>query len=287
MFTGKNVMEKMFLENFLLAEKFKCLPAGMLPMCYPADHYDGCFIPNWALWFIIELGDYLKRTGDSEFVEKMHDKVYALLKYFVPFENEFGILEKLENWVFVEWSEANELVQDVNFPSNMLYSESLRIAGRLYNDRSFEEKADRIADVIRERAFDGEFFVDNEIREDGVLRLSGERTETCQYYAFFFGIATPERYPELWKKLINEFGPERKNKGLYPEIYPSNAFIGNYLRLDILTQYQLKDQCLREMEDYFYYMAEKTGTLWENTFDCASCNHGFASYAAYLIEKNS
>ena len=81
-------MEKGFLENFLLAEKFKCIPEGMLPMCYPADQYDGNFIPNWAMWFVIELGDYLKRTGDQEFVSLLHDKVYALLDYFVPFENE-------------------------------------------------------------------------------------------------------------------------------------------------------------------------------------------------------
>lgn len=30
-------------------------------------------------------------------------------------------------------------------------------------------------------------------------------------------------------------------------------------------------------------MAERTGTLWENTTDYASCSHGFASYAAALI----
>ena len=34
---------------------------------------------------------------------------------------------------------------------------------------------------------------------------------------------------------------------------------------------------------YFHYMARKTGTLWENVTDHASCNHGFASYAAVLI----
>ena len=34
-----------------------------------------------------------------------------------------------------------------------------------------------------------------------------------------------------------------------------------------------------------YDMADCTGTLWENTYDKASCNHGFASYAAiFLLE---
>jgi hypothetical protein len=26
---------------------------------------------------------------------------------------------------------------------------------------------------------------------------------------FFFGVATPERYPELWKRLTEQFGPKR------------------------------------------------------------------------------
>lgn len=286
LFTGENRMEKGFLENFLLAEKFKCIPEGMLPMCYPADQYDGNFIPNWAMWFVIELGDYLKRTGDQAFVSLFHDKVYALLDYFVPFENEYGLLEKLENWVFVEWSKANELVQDVNFPTNMLYAATLKTAGELYHDPALIEKSTRLADVIRERSFDGSYFVDNEIRGENGLHPTGERTETCQYYAFFFDIATPEQYPELWRVLTEEFGPDRVKKGLHPDIYPANAFIGNYLRLDVLTRYGLKERCLEEIEGYFYYMAEKTGTLWENMTDYASCNHGFASYAAYLIDKN-
>ena len=32
-------------------------------------------------------------------------------------------------------------------------------------------------------------------------------------------------------------------------------------------------------------MAQKTGTLWENDGDYASCNHGFASHVAvWLLE---
>lgn len=34
--TGKTAIEKNFLENFMLPERFEYLPEGMLPMCYPA-----------------------------------------------------------------------------------------------------------------------------------------------------------------------------------------------------------------------------------------------------------
>ena len=112
---------------------------------------------------------------------------------------------------------------------------------------------------------------------------TGNRSETCQYYAFFTGVATIEEYPELWNKLLTEFGPERIQKGLYPEIWPSNAFIGNFLRLELLLREGKYQQLLDECVGYFEYMADRTGTLWENQTDNASCNHGFTSYAAVFI----
>ncbi len=110
-----------FYENFLLPKRFAHLPEGMLPMCYPADHYDGVFIPNWALWFVVQLEEYLERSGNRQLVDALQPKVMRLLEYFRPFENSDGLLEKLESWVFVEWSAANKFVQDVNYPSNLLY----------------------------------------------------------------------------------------------------------------------------------------------------------------------
>ncbi len=283
--TGGNQIERNFLENYNLPESFEFLPEGMIPMCYPADAIFGQFIPNWAMWFILQLEDRCQRTGDKDFVLKFKDRVYGLLKYFERFENADGLLEKLENWVFVEWSKANDFVQDINFPSNMIYCKVLRAVGNIFDDKTALEKSEKLAEIIRKRSFDGEFFTDNEVYRDGKPMSSGERSETCQYYAFFTDIATPETYPDLWQRLLTEFGPDRSAKELWPEIWPSNAFVGNYLRLDLLRRYGHFEQLLKECVGYFEYMADRTGTLWENTYDKASCNHGFASYAAvFLLE---
>lgn len=283
--TGDNRIERNFLENYNLPKGFEFLPEGMIPMCYPADALFGQFIPNWAMWFILQLEDRMNRLGDRGFVLGFKDRVYGLLKYFEQFENADGLLEKLQNWVFVEWSKANDFVQDINFPTNMIYCKVLRAVGNIFGDEAALKKAERLAEVIRRRSFNGEFFTDNEVYRDGRPVSSGERSETCQYYAFFTEIATPETYPELWQRLLTEFGPEREEKGLWPEIWPSNSFVGNYLRLDLLRRYGLFEQLLKECVGYFEYMADRTGTLWENTYDKASCNHGFASYAAvFLLE---
>ena len=285
--TGKTDMERLFLQNFLLPETFDGLPEGMLPMCYPADHPNGNFIPNWAMWFVIELDEYLARSGDRELVDAFKPRVLALIAYLKKFRNADGLLEKLPAWVFVEWSKANDLVQDVNYPSNMTWAEVLDCVARLYGMPELAVEARAVRETVRQQSWTGKWFCDNAYRQpDGTLKLSGQCTETCQYYAFMFKTATAERDPALWNTLLTDFGPDRKKTKKHPEVFFANAFIGNYLRLELLSRAGLGRQLLAETKGYFTYMAERTGTLWEHDDVSASCNHGFASHAAVFYVKN-
>ena len=286
-FTGTSSVAHNFYENFALPKTFANIPDGMLPMCYPSDHYNGSFIPNWAMWFIIQIDDYAQRGGDPVLVAQLKPRIEKLLKYFEKFENKDGLLDKLDGWIFVEWSKANELVKDVNYPSNMLYSAALSSAAKLYHNDGWKKKSDHVKQMILKQSYNGTFFVDNAVYDaSGKLQVTKNTTEVCQYYAFFFNIATPETHPELWKKLTTEFGPTRNDKVTYPDVYRANAFIGNYLRLDILSRYGQQTQLLSEIQDYFYGMAKLTGTLWENMGTQASCNHGFASYIAHVLYRD-
>ena len=285
--TGQTAVSYNFLENYALPEQFEFLPEGMIPMCYPADHNDGVFIPNWSLWFILQVEDYARNGGDPVLVGKLEQRIKKLLAYFSNFENEDGLLEKLESWVFVEWSRANGFVQDVNYPTNMLYSAALKCAGNLYGNDEWLKKSNDVREAVLQQSYDGEFFVDNAIREEsGELTITANTTEACQYYAFFFNVATPESHPELWEKIVNDFGPNRDDKVTYPDVFRANAFIGNYLRMDILSRYNLQGQLIFEIQDYFYAMAKLTGTLWENMQSHASCNHGFASFVGYVLYRD-
>jgi len=280
---GDTRIEQSFFENYLLPAKFAHLPDGMLPMCYPADHNDGVFIPNWALWFVVELEEYLARSGDRATVDALRPRVLRLLDYFKEFRNEDGLLEKLENWVFVEWSAANSFVQDVNYPSNMLYARALEAAGQMYDLPDLARDAGRLRDTIRGQSFDGQFFVDNAKRADGKLQPTTNRTEVCQYFAFYFGVASPETHPQLWQRLLKDFGPQRKQTKAFPEVHQANAFIGNVLRLELLSRYGVCQQLVDESLAYQLYMVERTGTLWENDGAYASCNHGFASHGGVHV----
>ncbi len=287
-FTGKNKAEKSFLENYILSPQFSYLPKGMLPMCYPADHPNGVYIPNWAMWFVLELQSHINRSGDMEMKRLAKDRVYNLLRFFERFLNEDGLLENFESWVFVEWSKCNdpEHIRGVNYPSNMLYSAVLKAAGELYDDNNLLTQSERIKQTIRHLAYNGQFFEDNAIRVDGALTNQGNLTETCQYYAFYFEIATKQEYPELFATLMDEFGPNRDVEVTYPQVAPSNAFIGNVLRFELMLKHEMYDQVLRESKTYYLPMAKRTGTLWEHSAPSCSLNHGFASIVAYYVLRS-
>lgn len=288
LFTGKSVVEKSFLENYIMYDKGCPIPEGMLPMCYPADTGDE-FIPNWAMWFILELKSYFAATGDSEMITRAKPKVYALFDYFKTFLNEENLLENLESWVFVEWSKCNdpEYTAGVNFPSNILYSAALSAAGELYSDITLTELAQKVAESVRKYSYNGEFFEDNCIRINGRLERQGHITETCQYYAFYFGIANKSQYPDLYSEIIEKFGPTRDVQKIYPQVCPSNAFIGDYLRLELLMSENLYADVIRDCKDYFLGMVRTTGTLWEMNSPTASLVHCFASVAAVYIYECS
>ena len=71
---------------------------------------------------------------------------------------------------------------------------------------------------------------------------------------------------------------------MYPDVPQSNAFIGNYLRLELMLRAGCYDQVLADCRGFFSGMAKLTGTLWEHARVTCSLNHGFASLAAYYID---
>lgn len=286
-FTGNASEERLFLQNFLLPAKFDDIPDGMLPQCYPADFPDHSMIPNWAMWFVLELDEYYARTGDRAMVDALRPRVLKLMDFFWKCRNEDGLLEKLPPTVFVEWSRSNALVKDVNYPTNMTWAWLLDVVARLYGVAGYAEEAEKVRETVRRQSWNGTFFVDRALRQkDGTLKPDTEATETCQYYAFFFGTATPQSHPELWKRLVEDFGPQRKKDNKWPDVAFSNAFIGNYLRFECLSKAGLSAQILGETKGYFSFMAERTGTLWEHDAPTASCSHGFASHIAHVLYRD-
>lgn len=285
-FTGNTKIEKNFFENYFLAPKSNYLPDGMIPMCYPADHNDGLYLTSWSLWFVIQLEEYYNRSLDKELVHALMPKVMDLFDFFESYKNENGLLEKLPGWILVSYGNADNYIRDLSYPTNMLYAKALSAAGNMFNKPDLLANAEKIRNLICKQSYNGTFFIDSAIRKkDKKLEMVNNISESCQYYAFFFDLVTPQTHPQLWKTLVEDFGPERKKTKAYDYIpFPEN-FMGNYMRLELLTRYGQGRLLMEELIQRHLYMAEQTGTMWEFIHPTCSCTQGYASHIGRYINR--
>ena len=282
--TGKTLVEDAFLENYRLYEYNGDYPEGVLPMCHPGDmHCNNRFIPQWDMWYVLEVKEYLTERNKNADKELFRDSIYGILSFLKKYENSDGLLQDLPSWSFVEWSTANEWVQDVNYPTNFLYAEALRAAGGLYGDMRLLEKAERVAKSSVERSFDGEVFVDNAVLTDGQLVNTRNSSEACQYYAILFGGIDLDdtKYERLRHYVTSGFSDlDTEGRGFVPV----NAFIGFYLRICVLMRIGQPKLLCQDVKRFFGGMTASTGTLWEYMEEKGSKDHGFASFAAVAVD---
>lgn len=290
---GDVSIEGTLFENFSLAGEFKDVPKGMIPMCYPADVVlsEPHWIPAFGLWSVVELSEYVRRSGDRRIAGLYRHVAEGLLKWFRASCGSEGLLENLPGWVFVEWSGASQFTAGINVPTNMIYIRFLRAFAELYGRKDCDEEADRLRKVLRNKAWTGEWFSDQLIRgENGNLVAGPESTEVCQTLAFFSKVATREEDPDLWKRFVEDLGPMR-TKDKWPRIWPSNMLFGFSLRFGVLTECGYDKRVLDEVRTCCLPMAERTGALWESTVETAgggfSACHGFPCQAAWVIVRSA
>ncbi len=286
--TGKTAVEDAFLENYVLYENRGEIERGAIPMCYPADVEtdDPRFIPQWTMWYILEVRDYILKRGHADKAEDFRKSVYMLLDFYRRYENGDGLLERLPSWNFVEWSAANDWTNDVNYPTNFLYAGVLDAIADIYGDSECRRRADNVREAATAQSFNGTYFHDHALRdENGALVLQKDASEAGQYYALLFGNIDmkSERYAPLRRLITDVFAPDRGGK--MPEIFEVNAFIGAYLRIDALLKLGEYELLLRDIAGFFGDMDKYTGTLWEYRNVKGSCDHGFASYALVAIKE--
>lgn len=287
---GDTQMERTQFENYLLAPRFPDVPDGLMPMLYPGDTTIGQahWIPNFCMWSIVQLVDYVSRSGDSSMAASFRTRAEGVLAWFRKSRNAEGLLEELPGWVFIEWSDAANFTKGVNYPTNMLYVRFLDAFAELYGDEGCRDEAERLRGTIRRLSRNGEWFRDHSVRgADGLLSTPGDCSEICQYLAFFSGVATKERNPELWRRLVDEMGPMRRADA-YPSVCRSNLLFGYSLRFVMLSEAGLSARALEEVKSCYLPMAEKTGTLWEAVSpDGYSCCHGFPCLAAWVLVRDA
>ncbi len=284
---GNTEVEDAFLENFRLYRNAGEYPEGVLPMCYPSDpQIDHKFIPQWTMWYILEVEQYLNHRNRKVNRELFRPGIEGLIKFYRRYENADGLLEDLPSWNFVEWSVANQWTKNVSYPTNLLYAEALECVYRLWGDKRFLTRAAQIRETVLEQSFNGELFMDHAVRDaSGKLVLQNDCSEACQYYAMLFGKYDwkSEQFDKLRHLVTEVFGSRRA--GQRPDVAEVNAFIGAYLRLEALLAVGEYDLVPGEVKFFFGQMSDETKTLWEYRQRHGSRDHGFASYALVALRR--
>lgn len=281
---GNNDVEYSLLQNLLFEEKYECIFEKMIPMCYPADHLDGVCIPNWGLWLILEIYEYSKRNNDMVIIKAFEKKIRGIIDFHIALENKQHLLTHIPEGVFVEWSHANEMVQDINFPSNMIYVAALKTASKMYNDKLYFDRAEEVKKAILKYSYIDGFFCDSADYINGEVITKKESSEVCQYYAFDFNIADKETYIELYNKLLNDFSFSRRTNNKYPDICYADLFMGIPLRVEMLIRYGEYEKAKEEIMYYYLPQAQKTGTFWEALCGNSYC-HALSSVVLYWLQE--
>lgn len=281
--TGKCDVERAFLRNFLYGG-IRGRIGNITEMCYPSDVYTQTFVPQWSMWYIQELYEYFTLRGQMGELPLYEKQIMKIAGYFRQYENEYGLLERLDGWNFVEWSKLNKRVYDVSWPTNMLYADTLYKIGMIYGKDDFIKKANMLKKTIKDMAFDGRMFYDRAVRDaEGKLKNTDEYSETTQYYAKYFDVVSEKEYRFIDEIILGYRDIE--NIDGYPDIEPSDAIPGLYMRLELLLNMCEYKKALDFIRHYFGDMAHQTGTLWERKDGVTSRDHGFASYVAVAIKR--
>lgn len=281
LFTGKNVVEKVMLENFTYPGSFPDIPKGMLPYCYPADNF-GHFHHTWVMWYVLEVDAYLRRDHTAE-AGVYRNVISGIIDFFNKRFNQEGFLENLPGNPFIEGSLHFKIGEGVNFPVNMLYAATLRAAARILDKPALLARADALKTRIVSMSFDGHYFIDVAVRDEtGTLRVTDNRSETCQYHAAFCDMFDRDdpRFAKLTDTILNTFGRENVGKLQNPEIISKGVFFTHVLRFAVLTKWRQYTLLLDDLKDYLWDQVHETGTLWEHLQRVGSLNHGYVSYAA-------
>lgn len=80
-------------------------PDGMLPMTAAGDLTEVAItIPEWALGWVRSLWNLWRYTGDRDLLQRLLPAAENVLRWFLPYRGDDGLVRHVEQWVLVDWA---------------------------------------------------------------------------------------------------------------------------------------------------------------------------------------
>lgn len=297
MMLGDLRVEKDFMENFFNTSKDDYENA-LFPEVYPGHGVGegkSCGISTWSFWLLIELCEYLRRSGDEEFLLQVKRRVEEFVTGMEAYENEAGLLEGLPN-VFIDWSAANdtENTQPISVPANAVYAYMLIELGKTYQEEAWEKKGRAMQETLRtiapvpKESCKYPAYPDAVVLEDGQLKGKNNVTEAAMFWDIWAELYTEENAAQTVEAAVNRMGTHPRLDA-DERVAKAELFIGLCIRHDMLAKLSKYDILLDELRGvYGKEMEEGPGTLYEQHYRediRSSRNHGFGSHAGVLLMR--
>lgn len=188
-------------------------PEGLLQSRAPSDEPN--IIPVFSIYWIFMLKDYYWQTGDVEIIKRYKNTVDEILDWFDRHIGNYGMIENLYYWEFVEWAE--EWLDENGIATatpkaaksgpcttnNLIYAAALKCGAQLMElcDRKstaddYLNRAESILQNVKQYCWS----------EENALFREGpnveEYTEHAQSWAVLSGLVEGEQAKELLKRIL-------------------------------------------------------------------------------------
>lgn len=257
---------------------------GMLCAHYPSTKIQ--IIPNFSLYWILMLKDYVFYSADLELADELLPVAEKVLNYFRRSITEEGLCgASSEYWNYHDWvpswnigvpNGANEYPSTI---TSMLYSAALSAAsylaekcGRNELSEEYKKRALTINDAVNSHCFDGKVGMYTDVYRADAVNTSPEYSVHTAVWAVLCGARSGSEAKELLERAFNG------------ENVAAASFSFNYYTFRALEKAELYDKYSPRLLEGWKRMLDLDCTTWcENPDSPRSECHAWSSAPIYEL----
>lgn len=234
-------------------------------------------LQHTSLMFVPLLREYLRFTGDKEFVRTMSSVVDRMLEFFHENIDESGLTKPMGGCRFIDWVASWELgVPNVSEKEpmtvlNLMYIKALNdaaemceVCGRLGLAVEYRERATIVAQRVNAYCYD---------KNEGLYKDSPSLNEYCEHstiWAVLSGVVTGDKARALVERTMES------------DIVAKCSFSKIYDLLRVLDMVGLYETYAEKLLNQWEIMMDKHCTTWceSSSFERSEC-HGWSATPAF------
>jgi hypothetical protein len=243
-------IEDAFDDRFLMRDTLDRL-LGPAPV---QQHVNG--IPGYSAFWFTGVAQYIRQTGDVEWLQGTHERMLQLLAYVdKEFDENNVYANKTNVWLYVDWSpELNGDTPESRRASTLEFYAAYRDAAFLLrtlgdndNAAKYEQRAAQIKAAAQQHLLDPR------------IGSFGTRWQT-NAMAVLSGVAEPSQYNAIWQNSLDTVGHVRFNSLVTTPYY-------GYYVLAAMAKMGHREDALQWMRQYWGGMVRENATSFWEAYD--------------------